>query len=196
MTTLRLWWRTNHFGPLMVGLLVLAIAQRWIPPALLAPQLRALEDSDVPTATFLSAAVGIIIGYQVVEPVPVLWSLATRRAQWRGAWRLVTATALYLSTTALAAPAWAASAATVVITVVAETLLLLPRLDRRIVWTVPAVHCALSALLGRQLFGHLSWWAWPADPTPSSTWLCILGSALVYLLATRGSTRLQALSQK
>lgn len=187
VTTLRLWWRTNHFGPLLLGLLVLAVAQRWIPAALLAPQLRALEDTDVPTATFLSAAVGIIIAYQVVEPLPVLWCLAEPRARWRGAWRVVTATALYLGVTTLAAPHWVAPAASVVLTVLTETILLLNWFDRRIVWAVPAAHCALSALLGRQLFGQLSWWAWPADPTPSSTWLCILGSALVCLLVTRGS---------
>lgn len=177
MTPLRLWWRTNRFGPLLAALLVLGIVQRWIPAALLAPQLRALEDTDVPTATFLSAAVGITIAYQILEPVPVLWNLATPRARWRGTCRVVVATLAYLGTTALVAPAWAAPAACVVGTVLAEMLLLLPWVDRRIVWAVPAAHCALSALLGRQLFGELSWWAWPADPIPSTALAVLLGLA-------------------
>ena len=67
-----------------------------------------------------------------------------------------------LGATALVAPSWAATAANVVLTTLVETSLLLPRIDRRIIWAVPAAHCALSALLGRQLFGQLSWWAWPA----------------------------------
>lgn len=183
MTSRRLWWRTNRFGPLLVALLVLGIAQRWIPAALLAPQLRALEDTDVPTATFLSAVVGITIAYQVLEPVPVLWTLATPRARWRGTCRIVAATLAYLGTTMLAAPGWAASAACVIATVLAEMLLLLPRVDRRIVWAIPAAHCALSTLLGRQLFGELSWWAWPADPTPGIIQRLVLGTAAVLGLA-------------
>lgn len=185
VTTLCLWWRTKRFGPLLIGLLVLAVAQRWIPAALLAPQLRALEDTDVPTATFLSAAVGITIAYQVVEPVPVLWHLATPVARWRGAGRVVAATTLYLGATALVAPSWAATAANVVLTTLVETSLLLPRIDRRIIWAVPAAHCALSALLGRQLFGQLSWWAWPADPTPSTGQLLILAAAATVIVLMR-----------
>lgn len=191
MTPLHLWWRTNRFGPLLVTLLVLGIAQRWIPAALLAPQLRALEDTDVPTATFLSAAVGITIAYQVLEPVPVLWNLATPRARWRGTCRVLSATVLYLGATAVAAPSWALPAANVVLTAEAEILLLLPRIDWRIGWVVPAAHCALSALLGRQLFGQLSWWAWPADPTPSSIGLYLLGGVLAFLLAARGSRNMR-----
>ncbi|GAA1375822.1 hypothetical protein [Luteococcus sanguinis] len=190
MTSQRLWWRTNHFGPLLIGLLALAVAQRWIPAALLAPQLRALDDTDVPTATFLSAAVGITIAYQVAEPVPVLWRLSTPRARWRGVVRVVGATALYLGVTAVVAPAWVMPAISVVLTVVAEALLLLPRIDHRIVWAVPAVHCALSALLGRQLFGQLSWWAWPADPTPAMAQVVALavGTAVLGLLVhSRGA---------
>lgn len=182
MSHVRLWWRTVWLGPTILLAALIGLVQHWIPAQLLAPQLRALQDTVIPSATLVSAVIGMAAAYQTVEPQVLVWRLAPRSARLRGCVRAGLVLAAYLSSTALFSGSWGLTAANACLTGAAETAVLLRLTDRRVAWALPSLHAACSALLGRQLFGGLSWWAWPADPTPGVPVVGLAGLVLLVAL--------------
>lgn len=162
--------------PLMVALGTVACL---LPRLVITPQLRAVEPTDVPTTLALGTAAGIAAAYSAVEPEATIWQLAPVGRRWHGQLRVLTLLTTLNVIVAAGAPASLPSMFTASATTTGEALLIAATIDHRVSWALPAAHAAIAALLGAHDFGNLNWWAWIANPTPTTRDLTL--SALVLL---------------
>jgi hypothetical protein len=170
MTRRPLWWVLARGWGLLWAVplvLLLAAAQVVLPSLFTAPALRAALPVSAPTALVAGTLIALLSVLTVDEPGPHVRSLSTRPRRMLGPARvtllLLTANLLV----AAAAPTQAPVTLAVTSTIAGEALTIWALLGR-FTWVIPAVHTTASLLLGATTFDGLAWWAWPANPHPTS----------------------------
>lgn len=180
------WLRVGYVRLLAPLMLVLGVLQGLLPQVVTGHQLRAIEESDMPTALIVSTVAGISAAHSVIEPEHTIWRLAPSGRRWLGQLRVIALLAILAGVVGLASTEDLPSLLNVSFTTAGEALLVTAAVDYRLAWTLPAAHAAASSLLGLGLFANLGWWAWIADPTPTPK---AVTCSLLPLLAGLGATR-------
>lgn len=162
----RPWLRLGAVRVLLPVMLVLAAAQSALPGSVTAPQMRAVEDVDAPTALIFATIAGITLAYTIVEPSEVVWQLGAPSRRWGAQLRVVFLMTAYAAVVGIGSSSQLPATLSVLLTSVGEALIATAVIGYRLAWIVPGIHAAAAGLLGAQVFGQLSWWAWPANPDP------------------------------
>lgn len=183
----RLWWLTGWFGPLVVIVLAGAVLLRWLPVHVQVQQLFAPGEATVPVALVVAGPIGIAVQSTLLEPSPQVWALTTGYRRWLRHVRVLLLIGVFLTAVALVAPAHLATASVVILTLAGEAILAGRFLGYRLAWLVPAAHAAISALMGTRLLIGLQWWAWPAEPNPTSAHVVVASAILVLGLIIEAS---------
>ncbi len=185
--------KVGAVGVLLPAMILIAVAQCLLPAAVTAPQIRSVQDVDAPVALIFATLAGIAISYTVVEPSTTVWRMGSSSRRWCAQARVLILVAAYLAVVAVGSFSQLPTTANVLLTSVGEGLIATALIGYRLAWVLPGLHAAVAGLLGAQFLGTLSWWAWPADPNPSTsqtvgaTALVIAGLLLVRFHGTDGA---------
>lgn len=160
--------KVGAVGVLLPAVILIAVAQCLLPAAVTAPQIRSVQDVDAPVALIFATLAGIAISYTAVEPSTAVWRMGSSSRRWWAQARVLVLVAVYLAVVAVGSFSQLPTTANVLLTCVGEGLIATALIGYRLAWILPGLHAAVAGLLGAQFLGTLSWWAWPADPNPST----------------------------
>lgn len=183
------WLRAGALSWLLPSGIAIGLAQGFLPPMIVLPQLFSSVEVTGPAALLLATVIAVAAVYTIVEPSQVLWTLAMPRHRMRFISRLTLISIGYLGATAITAPGQFAPSAIIYFGVLAEGLISAAILGYRLSWILPLVHVAAAALLGAKAFGGLAWWAQIATATPGRQHAAVVGAGLalgVVLVYRRG----------
>lgn len=165
----RLCWRTGTFGALMLACLAAAVILRWLPVSVEVPQLRTGGEVTIATTLIIAGALGIALQSSLIEPSPQVHVIGVGLRRWSGQLRVVVLVLIFIGVLAVAAPDHLMPGAVVVLTMSGEAILCGWACGHRLAWLLPGTHAAASALMGATALRGFDWWAWPANPEPTTS---------------------------